>query len=269
MWVCVCSHGVQHQIKNDHTHEHAHIQQRGANTHMNTSMQIDIIHAPKFVHNPKITHEYAYILNAPDLWMQYTPGMVIADRYAIYIHVCSNPLSLAWRKRSSWSTATVKTDNNLRHLNIWALARMQLCHSEDTCSLQFLAQNVWFPTGTLQNRMHHPERAHLGVASAANLTSFGHDAPHTARPHQGLSHLAVDPRSISVWIFSKNGRKIGKFAVASPEQDLLMGSATRVSDFSENTPIWNNILHAKHSGWTKYRGNSRNLQEVWRKVWLG
>ena len=30
------------------------------------------------------------------------------------------------------------------------------------------------------------------------------------------------------------------------------------------------ILHAKHTvGWTKYRGNSRNLQEVWRKVWEG
>jgi len=28
------------------------------------------------------------------------------------------------------------------------------------------------------------------------------------------------------------------------------------------------ILHAKHAvGWTKYQGNSRNLQEVWRKVW--
>jgi len=187
MWVCVCSHGVQHQIKNDHTHEHAHIQQRGANTHMNTSMQIDIIHAPKFVHNPKITHEYTYILNAPDLWMQYTPGMVIADRYAIYIHVCSNPLSLAWRKRSSWSTATVKTDNNLRHLNIWALARMQLCHSED--------MQPAIPGTKCLVPDRHAAKSH----ASPRTCTFGcgqRSKPHLVRSRR-TSHRTAAPRSLT------------------------------------------------------------------------
>jgi len=109
---------------------------------------------------------------------------------------------------------------------------------------------------------HNSDHSHYNYFSIS-LQFFPRMAPHFFFHHDSPSNLAESqypPRNGLYWTISK---------MIFWNLFTCKGTWLRTGFFGEYSNLkYYRILHAKHTvGWTKYRGNSRNLQVVWRKVW--